>query len=103
MSREAAADSSATPILTNHWAATFALMNQKEKMQRVTELSLRTYIDNPRAYIIWDPQIANSPFSQQGLTFERVIADSSVERVDSVVVNQQTMYLLLKVPPRYSR
>ncbi|HEY6950861.1 MAG TPA: hypothetical protein VI758_00565, partial [Bacteroidota bacterium] len=95
---EAASDTSNTPILSNHWAATFALLGNKRLADRVTVLSRDTLIKYPRAYILWDPLIANSPFSQQKLSYADVRNDSAVTIIDSIVVGQQTQFLFLKGP-----
>ncbi len=96
LSREASADSTNIPILTNHWAATFALLGNKMQVDRIQELSLKNYTANPNAYILWDPQIAESPFSQEALTLNRVRNDSDVRPVDSVAVSNLSIVLFLK-------
>ncbi|HTP12449.1 MAG TPA: hypothetical protein VMM37_02430, partial [Bacteroidota bacterium] len=96
MSREASEDSKMIPILTNHWAATFALLGDKNQADRINELSLKTYTSTPEAYILWDPQIAESPFSQEALTLNRVRRDPDVRPVDSVAVNNKFIILFLK-------
>jgi hypothetical protein len=96
MSREASSDSSNIPILTNHWAAKFALLNNQHEANRILALSMKTYTDNADAYIIWDSQMAESPFSQQALTLNDVRHDRHVKAVDSVTVYNQFVLLFLK-------
>jgi hypothetical protein len=102
LSHEASSDSTGIPILTNHWAATFALLDDKRQANRIVGLSLKTYTGHPEAYIIWDPQIAESPFSQEALTLDHVRHDPDVKAVDSVAVNNQFILLFLKKANRKS-
>jgi hypothetical protein len=96
LSREAAQDSTPTPILSNHWASTYALLDDKDRVKRIAPLSADTLRTYSRAYIIWDPLIANSAFSQQALTFDNVRQNPEIRPVDSIAVYQQTLYLFLK-------
>ncbi|MGB2868594.1 MAG: hypothetical protein WBD36_09095 [Bacteroidota bacterium] len=98
LARTATADSTNVPILSNHWAATFAVLNIGNRMESVLSLTEEHVRKQKRAYILWDSQTANSPFSQQKLTLAEVRGDSSIALVDSVVVGHRVQYLFLKAP-----
>ena len=96
LTRRAAADSANVPILSNHWASKFAVLNDKRDIDKIERLTKKTYLANRREYVLWDSQVANSPFSQQGLTLEDVQRDSSVRLVESVTMDFGSVSLFLR-------
>jgi hypothetical protein len=96
LTQRAASDPARLPILSNHWASTFALMEDKSQVGRIHPLTYEEYVKYPREYILWDTEIANSPFSQQALTLGRVETDPKVSLIDSASLDYGTVYLYLK-------
>lgn len=96
LTRRAAADSTTIPILSNHWASRFALMNSRIELDRIEGLTKKNYLQNPSEYIVWDSQIANSIFSQQALSFGDVQKDPTVRLVDSLNVYGGSVFLFRK-------
>ncbi len=96
LTRRAAADSTNIPILSNHWASRFALMHEGKQINRVVGLTKQAYVGNLTEYIIWDSQIANSIFSQQGLTFEEVRKDSDIAKLESIDLGYGSVTLFHK-------
>jgi hypothetical protein len=62
----------------------------------VLYLSKETLGSHGRAYVLWDPKLANSPFTQRALTLSALRGDSSVVLVDSVITDTGTVFLFLK-------
>ena len=91
-----AADSGNVPILSNHWASRIAFVNEKNEMDKIERLTKGTYSANPREYILWDSQFANSPFSQKELMLEDVRGDPSVRLVESVHMDYGSIFLFLR-------
>jgi len=96
LTQRAAADTIATPILSNHWASRLAPMGRNQEADSVLYLSDETLSSHKRAYVLWDPKLANSPFTQKTLTLSSLREDSSVVLVDSVVSDAGTVFLFLK-------
>jgi len=96
LTRKAASDSADIPILSNHWASRFALINQNKKIERIQPLRKENYLKDSTAFIVWDSEIANSVFSQQELTYEYVRNDSAVKFVDSTNVRFAWVSLLVR-------
>jgi hypothetical protein len=96
LTRRAAADSTNIPILSNHWASRFAVMNDRHQINRIVVLTKEAYLGNSREYILWDSQIANSIFSQQALTFEGVKKDPDVKLVESIDLIYGSITLFLR-------
>ncbi len=93
LTRRAADDSTNIPILSNHWASRFAVMDTRNEIRRIKTLTKKTYLENPREYIVWDSQIANSIFSQQALRYEDVRKDPDVKFVESIDLGYGTVTL----------
>jgi len=93
LTQRAGADSTNVPILSNHWASQFALMDKDDEIDRIEVLRKQTYLENPREYILWDSQIANSVFSQLALAMEDVKNDPNTTLVDSINVGYGSVYL----------
>jgi hypothetical protein len=96
LTRRAATDSTGIPILSNHWASRFSVMNNETEIDRIEGLTETNYLRNSREYIVWDSQIANSIFSQEALTFEEVKTDPDVKLVESINLGYGVIYLFLR-------
>jgi hypothetical protein len=96
VTQEAASDSTQTPILSNHWASRFALMNNGNQIDRIVGLTERNYSGNSKEYLVWDSQIANSIFSQQALTFDEVRKDTAVRLVEAIDVGYGSVSLYFR-------
>jgi hypothetical protein len=103
LTQRAAADTIATPILSNHWASRLPPMGPNQGRDSVLYLSKETLSSHERAYVLWDPKLANSPFTQKALTLSSLREDSSVSLVDSVVSDAGTVFLFLKDTTRIVR
>ena len=96
LSRRAASDTTSVPILSNHWASMYAVINDDDKIERIVDLRESTYLKFPKEYILWDSHIANSVFSQQTLTYQNLRLDPCVTLIDSLNVGYGWVSLLLR-------
>ncbi len=103
LTQRAAADTIATPILSNHWASRLPQIVRNQERDSVLYLSEETLNSHRRAYVLWDPKLANSPFTQKSLTLSSLREDSSVVLVDSVITDAGTVFLFLKDTTRNAR
>jgi hypothetical protein len=103
LTQHAAGDTIVAPILSNHWASRLPPMGSNQGRDSVLYLSKETLISHERAYVLWDPKLANSPFTQKALTLSSLREDSSVSLVDSVVSDAGTVFLFLKDTTRIER
>jgi hypothetical protein len=96
LTHRAAADSTDIPVLSNHWASRFAVMNDNNELNRIEGLTKANYVKNSREYLVWDSQIANSIFSQQALTLEEVRNNPDVKLVESIDLGYGWVSLFLR-------
>jgi hypothetical protein len=96
LTRRATADTVATPILSNHWASRLPQVRLDQGRDSVLYLSKETVSSHGRAYVLWEPKLANSPFTQRALTLSALREDSAVVLVDSVIADTGTVFLFLK-------
>ncbi len=94
--KAAAAESSDIPILSNHWASRFALLHNRVESKRLEFLTKKNYLKNPREYVVWDSEIANSIFSQQALTLKDVEEDPAVRLVETTDLGYASVRLFLR-------
>jgi hypothetical protein len=94
--KEAAADSSNIPILSNHWASRFALLHNRTESKRLEFLNKYNYLKNAEEYVVWDSEIANSIFSQQALTLKDVEKDPAVKLIDTTDLGYASVRLFLR-------
>jgi hypothetical protein len=96
LTQRAAADTVAAPILSNHWASRLPQIVRSEERDSVLYLSRETLSSHGRAYVLWDPKLANSPFTQKALTLSSLREDSTVVLIDSVITDTGPVFLFLK-------
>jgi hypothetical protein len=96
LTQRAAADSIATPILSNHWASRLPQVIRNQEGDSILYLSKETLSSHGRSYVLWDTKLANSPFTQNTLTLSSLREDPSITLVDSVVTDAGTVSLFLK-------
>ncbi len=99
LTQRAAADSIETPILSNHWATQYAVLSGAANTRKAAKISNEAFDSTRRVYILWDPQLAVSPFVSHTLRLADLRANRSVALVDSAVVYNKTILLLLKNQP----
>jgi hypothetical protein len=103
LTQRAAADTISSSILSNHWASRLPQVSLNQGRDSVLYLSKETLSSHGRAYVLWDPKLANSPFTQRALTLSALREDSSVVLVDSVITDTGTVFLFLKDTTRNAR
>jgi hypothetical protein len=96
LTQRTAADAFAAPILSNHWASRLPQIVRNQEKDNVLYLSRETLNSLGRAYVLWDPKLANSPFTQRALRLASLREDSSVTLIDSVVTDAGPVFLFLK-------
>jgi hypothetical protein len=96
LAQRAAADPIETHILTNHWAAQYAMLNGLSHTRTASKISDDVFTSTRRIYILWDPQLAVSPFATHTLKLSDLRGNQSVALIDSVNVNDKTLFLFLK-------
>jgi hypothetical protein len=93
---KAGSDTVAAPILSNYWASRFVDLKEKTKLHPIIKLSTKTFEEHTRAYVIWDPLLANSPFTQKELSIESIEKHPAVTILASVAINGRIFRLFLK-------
>lgn len=93
---KAASDTASVPILSNHWASQYAVLIGTAGNRPIVRLSRDTFDSCKTAYVLWDPQLANSPFTYNPLTLDDLNSDRRVRKVDSLLLGDSQFYLFLK-------
>jgi len=96
LTQRAAVDSIDTPILTNHWAAQYAMLSGMADTRKILKISNELFDSAPRVYVLWDPQLAVSPFATHTLKLADMRENRSIQLVDSAAVLDKTIFLFLK-------
>ena len=96
LAQRAASDPIETPILTNHWAAQYAMLSGMSHARTTSKISDDVFASTRRIYVLWDPQLAVSPFATHTLKLSDLRGNQSVDLIDSVNVNDKTLFLFLK-------
>lgn len=99
LTQRAAADSIDTPILTNHWAAQYAMLSGAANTRRIGKISNEAFDSTGRIYVLWDPQLAVSPFATHTLQLADLRANPAVTLVDSAAIYTRPILLFLKNEP----
>ena len=99
LTQRAAADSIDTPILTNHWAAQYAMLGGAANTRRIGKISNEAFDSTGRIYVLWDPQLAVSPFATHTMQLADLRANPAVTLVDSAVIYTRPILLFLKNEP----
>jgi hypothetical protein len=103
LTQRAAADTIPSPILSNHWASRLPQVGLNQERDSILSLSKETLSSHERAYVLWDPKLANSPFTQRALTLSALREDSAIVLVDSVITDKGIVFLFLKDTTRNER